>query len=121
MDLTPLFDADADGVALHGSRCPDCGMAAFPARRVCAACRSRRSVPEALPARGRVRCSTRVETPPFGFDAPITVAVVQLTAGPTLFTLVTKPLPKGTPVGAQPAPVRSGAAGFLFEPIKESR
>lgn len=114
-----MFDADPD-VVLHGSRCPACGAAAFPFRRVCAQCRSRDVAPEALPARGRVRCSTRVQTPPFGFDEPITVATVELDSGPSLFSLLTEPLPPGTAVVARPAPVRSGAPGFVFEPSEET-
>lgn len=121
MDLTTLFDPDTDdgGVRLHGSRCPSCGAAAFPARLVCGLCHARDLAPEEMPARGRVRCSTPVPTPPFGFDGSITVGVVELAAGPSLFALISEPLPRGAAVAARPAPVRSGAPGFVFGPIGE--
>lgn len=116
MDITPLFAARGTEVELRGSRCNACGTAAFPARRVCATCASRDAAPADLPSRGRVRATTLVRTPPAGFDEPITVGVVDLEAGPSLFALLTAELPAGAAVRAVPAPIRSGAPGFVFTP-----
>ncbi|MWA07003.1 hypothetical protein F8568_043030 [Actinomadura sp. LD22] len=116
-----FFHTDGGAVLVHGSRCEDCRAAAFPARRICATCASRNLRPENLPARGRVRATSRVSTPPFGFDEPITVGVVELDSGPALFSLFTEPLPRGAAVRAVPGPVRSGTDGFVFEPAKEQR
>jgi hypothetical protein len=114
MDLTPLFRADEGTVELNGSRCASCETWAFPPRQVCAACHARDQRPAVLSGRGRVRCSTRIETPPAGFATPITVGVVELAEGPSLFALLADGLGAGIAVQATPAPVKDGAAGFSF-------
>jgi uncharacterized OB-fold protein len=116
MDLTPLFDADAraDAARLNGSRCESCGTWAFPARQICASCLAREQRPAVLSGRGLVRCSTRLENPPAGFDAPITVGVVELAEGPAVFALLAEGSPAGHTVQARPAPVKGGADGFSF-------
>ena len=114
MDVVPLFDADADTARLNGSRCGRCGTWAFPARQVCASCLAREQAPAVLSGRGLVRCCTRLENPPAGFDAPITVGVVELTEGPAVFALLAETSPAGSAVQARPGPVKNGAAGFSF-------
>jgi uncharacterized OB-fold protein len=117
MDLTPLFHAEAGMAQLNGSRCASCGTWAFPPRQVCASCTGREQQPALLSGRGRVRCATRIETPPYGFDTPITVGVVELAEGPALFALVADGLAAGAEVQASPAPVKNGAAGFSFRSV----
>lgn len=114
MDLTPLFDVDAKAARLNGSRCGDCGAWAFPARQVCASCLAREQRPAVLSGRGLVRCSARLENPPAGFDAPITVGVVELAEGPAVFALLAEGSTASSTVQARPGPVKNGAAGFSF-------
>ena len=114
MDLTPLFGAEAGMAQLNGSRCASCGTWAFPSRQMCASCGEREQRPAVLSGRGRVRCSTRIETPPDGFDTPITVGVVELAEGPALFALLADGFAAGAEVQAGPAPVKNGAPGFSF-------
>jgi uncharacterized OB-fold protein len=114
MDLTPLFDADAGDARLNGSRCERCGTFAFPARQVCASCLAREQQPAVLSGHGLVRCSTRLESPPAGFEAPITVGVVDLAEGPSVFALLADGSLAGRQVQAHPVPVKNGAAGFAF-------
>ena len=47
-----LFTWPSDNPALLGSRCQDCGTAAFPAAESCMACGSQNVVSEELPRRG---------------------------------------------------------------------
>jgi uncharacterized OB-fold protein len=117
MDLTPLFHAEGGMAQLNGSRCASCGTWAFPSRQVCASCAGREQQPAALSGRGRVRCSTRIETPPYGFDSPITVGVVELAEGPSLFALLAEGLAVGAEVQAGPAAARNGAPGFSFRSV----
>ena len=63
--------------------------------------------------------TTRVNTPPLGFDQPFEVAVVDLVEGPRVFALLTAPAPPGTSVQAVPSPVRDGHLGFAFKPVFE--
>ncbi|WP_433598304.1 Zn-ribbon domain-containing OB-fold protein [Nocardia sp. CA-135953] len=119
MQLSTFFHSDSGAVFVHGSRCTDCRAAAFPARQVCAVCASRNLEREDLAARGRVRATSLVRTPPFGFDQPITVGVVVLDSGPALFSLLASELPAGSAVQAVPGPVRAGAEGFVFERVME--
>ncbi|ONH21861.1 Zn-ribbon domain-containing OB-fold protein [Pseudofrankia asymbiotica] len=127
MDLRPFFQVDDGRVRLLGTRCASCGTAAFPTIRVCPACGGRDHLPAGLPARGRVVSSARVSTPPAGFGEPVTVAVVTLDDGPSLFALLSADpaepaqLAAGTPVEAVPGPVRGGAAGFVFRTAREDR
>jgi uncharacterized OB-fold protein len=114
MDLTPLFRTEEGTARLNGSRCATCGTWAFPARQVCASCHGREQAAAALSGRGRVRCATRVQAPPAGFSTPITVGVVELSEGPSLFALLADGAAAGDEVQASPASVKDGAAGFLF-------
>jgi uncharacterized OB-fold protein len=117
VDVTHLFTLADDGsVRLVGARCTNCGMFAFPARPVCAACRSRSLEPAELPARGRVDSWSRVELPPAGFDQPIVVANVELDDGPTIFTLLAEE-PASDRVEAVPHPIRDGARGYAFRSV----
>jgi uncharacterized OB-fold protein len=114
MDLTPLFQTTDDGVRLVGSRCIDCGHVDFPRRLVCAECFGRHPEEHELTGAGRVRCATRVTSPPSGFDGPLRVAVIDLAEGPAVFGIVGDDAPAGAPVRAQAAPVKDGAPGFVF-------
>src|SRR5262249_1916326 len=106
----------AGSVRLTGSRCPACGSHAFPARAVCASCSGRSLTPVALSGHGRIRVRTRVEVPPWGFEEPITVAVVDLDEGPSVFALLVG-REGGDEVQAVPHPVRAGAPGFAFRSV----
>ncbi len=71
-----------------------------------------------LAGSGTVISTTRVVTPPAGFDQPIDVALVDLAEGPRLFALLTGPALPGASVQAVAAPVREGHPGFAFEPVR---
>jgi uncharacterized OB-fold protein len=114
MDLTPLFRTEADTAQLNGSRCASCGTCAFPSRMVCASCHGREQNSVVLAGLGQVRCATQVSTPPAGFETPITVGVVELAEGPSLFALLADGVGAGDAVQAVPTPVKDGAAGFTF-------
>ena len=117
MDLTELFSVE-DGVArLVGSRCEACAEVAFPARHVCGQCGGRSLSAMKLAGRGSVVASTRVDTPPTGFDHPITVALVDLAEGPRVFALLKSSASRGDQVQAVPALVRDDHRGFAFEPL----
>jgi uncharacterized OB-fold protein len=117
MDVTHLFTVGGDGsVRLVGARCTNCGTFAFPARPVCAVCRSRSLEVAELPARGRVDCWSRVELPPAGFDEAIVVANVELDGGPTIFTLLDGE-PASDRVEAVAHPIRHGAPGYAFRSV----
>jgi uncharacterized OB-fold protein len=117
IDLTTVFRVtDDEQVELLGSRCPQCGQAAFLRRFVCPNCFNRDQQEAALPGRGVVVRTALVNVPPWGFDEPVTVGFVRLDAGPEIFTLLSgaQHLEPGDPVVAHPTDVRSGAPGFRF-------
>ena len=117
MDLTGLFSVEDGVVRLAGSHCETCGDVAYPARSVCGRCGNRNLSGVWLAGRGRVVSTTRVDTPPAGFDQPIEVALVDLAEGPRVFALLTSAASAGTVVQAVPAAVREGRPGFAFEPL----
>ena len=69
---------------LEGSVCRACDARSFPARTVCAACRSAEVTPAGFSGRGRLWSFTRVAQPPRGFAsvAPYAVGMVRLAEGP---------------------------------------
>ncbi|MBZ5637322.1 MAG: OB-fold domain-containing protein [Acidobacteriia bacterium] len=75
---------------LEAARCRGCGKVAFPARRVCPACRGEAWEPTALSWKGKVVTSTVVVVPPteFHMEAPYAMAVVETPEGARLMTQV---------------------------------
>ncbi|WP_145982597.1 Zn-ribbon domain-containing OB-fold protein [Pseudonocardia sp. EC080625-04] len=69
-----------DPPRLLGSRCTDCGAAAFPARTFCPACRTGVVAPAELSTSGRVHSFTVVRQAPPGTEVPYTLAWVDLPA-----------------------------------------
>jgi uncharacterized OB-fold protein len=69
---------------LEGSLCRGCGARAFPARPMCAACKSADVAPTRLSGRGSLWSFTRIAQPPRGFAsvAPYAVGMVRLAEGP---------------------------------------
>jgi uncharacterized OB-fold protein len=114
--LANLFTMDGDAVRLKGSHCSQCGAIAFPPRRVCGACGARQLGIRMLTGKGTVLSSTRVTTPPAGFEQPIDVGIVDLAEGPRVFALLTSRVDAGSSVQAVRAAVRDGHAGFAFGP-----
>ncbi len=75
---------------LEAGRCVHCGKVAFPARRVCPACRGMEHETIRLSPRARVVTSTVVRTPPddLQMEAPYAVAVVETPEGARLMVQV---------------------------------
>ena len=73
-----LFDPTE--LLLSGSRCPRCGVRAFPIRDFCWACRSAMA-PLQTPAGGAVRARSRVRVSPPGFPDDYCVAVIDTDDG----------------------------------------
>ncbi len=71
---------------LEAGRCRGCGKVAYPARKVCPACRGRAFDRITLSRRGKVVTSTRVHVAPSDLimEAPYTVAVIETPEGARL-------------------------------------
>lgn len=76
---------DADGWTaaladdrLLGQACPDCEHVTAAPKAACARCGSRGLEPVELPEEGTVYSATRIEVAPEGFEAPYTVALVEV-------------------------------------------
>jgi len=69
---------------LEGSACRSCDARSFPARTVCATCKSADVAPAGFCGRGTLWSFTRVAQPPRGFAsvAPYGVGMVRLVEGP---------------------------------------
>jgi len=80
-----IWVQEPGGPALFGSRCGDCGLKAFPARRVCAKCFSENQSAVVLSRYGSIYSFTRVfiKTPLFG-EVPYAVGYVLLADGLTV-------------------------------------
>jgi len=80
-----------DGSArLIGSRCQHCGQSYFPKRLQCPECQDKGRMEEiTLNPQGRVYTYTIVRQAPSGFQAPYTIALVDLPEGVRLFSRLT--------------------------------
>ena len=76
---------------LEGSLCSACGARAFPARPICAACKSADLEKAAFSGRGSLWSFTRIAQPPRGFAsvAPYAVGMVRLSEGPLVTAQLT--------------------------------
>lgn len=74
---------------LRGARCPACGHATIPIRRVCPACRRDGLVVTAFGPTGRALSSVELHVTTSGNPAPYSVGMVTLEEGPTVFARVT--------------------------------
>ena len=105
---------------LEAARCRGCGKVAFPARRVCPACRGREWENIFLSWKGKVVTSTVVQVAPteFQMEAPYAVAVVETPEGARLMTQVVDCEPKTVQPGMEVALVfrrlrKEGHGGIL--------
>jgi len=75
---------------LEGARCVACGRVAFPARRICPACRKREMTAMRLTPRARVITSTVVHVAPAEFqnEAPYALALVETPEGARMMAQV---------------------------------
>lgn len=110
----PVFEREGDLVRLLGSRCSECGVAAFPRRRVCLACGGEQE-DATLSGRGVLHAWTRVANPPAGFDKSFPYGCVDLEEGPRVWCALLGEPRTSAPVQAMSAPVRDGEAGFRFQ------
>lgn len=105
---------------LEAARCGGCGKVAYPARRVCPACRGTDWEQVRLSRKGRVVTSTVIHVAPDDFlmEAPYAMAVVETPEGARLMTQVVDCDPAtvgpGTEVALEFRLVRKeGASGIL--------
>ena len=98
---------------LEAGRCKKCGKIAFPARRICPACRGTEWEKTNLSWKGKVVTSTVVQVAPteFQMEAPYAVAVVETPEGVRLMTQV---------VDCEPASVEPGTeVTLVFRRIRK--
>ncbi len=107
---------------LEAARCTGCGKVLYPPRLVCPACKGREFETVTLPREGHVVAPTVVRVPPAGFteDAPLAIAIVELSNGVRVMVQVadlTDPagLSIGDPVRLEFRRIREdGEAGLIF-------
>lgn len=75
---------------LEGSRCAGCDHVAYPARKVCPACRSTAMEPVQLTPHGQVVTSTVIHVPPddLADQAPYAMAIVETDDGARMMVQV---------------------------------
>ena len=98
---------------LEASRCESCGKIAYPARRICPACRGKELEPTRLTPRGSVVTSTVVHVSPddLMMEAPYAMALVETPEGPRLMMQV---------VDCEPSAVTPGMeVKFEFRKIRK--
>jgi uncharacterized OB-fold protein len=78
---------NADGTALVGSRCPECGDTRFPGRKLCVNDLQECEACE-FSGLGTIYEAVRVELAPGGFDAPFWVGYIDLDEGARLFAQI---------------------------------
>ncbi len=105
---------------LEAARCRGCGKVAYPARRVCPACRGQEFEKTTLSWKGKVVTSTVVQVAPteFQMEAPYAVAIVETPEGARLMTQVVDCDPGAVQPGMEVALVfrlirREGHGGIL--------
>lgn len=76
---------DLDRKRLVGSRCPECGIAAWPARAVCHNCGQAPVEIVALEPTGTLLTYTTVWVPRPGLEPPFILGQVKIDDGPTIF------------------------------------
>jgi uncharacterized protein len=97
---------------LEAGRCRRCGKVAFPARRICPACRGTEWEKTTLSRKGKVVTSTVVDIPPteFQMEAPYAVAIIETPEGARLTAQV---------VDCDPVTVAPGMdVEFVFRKIR---
>lgn len=107
---------------LEAARCDDCGKVLYPPRVICPECRGRTFTTVVMPRNGKVVAGTVVRVPPSGFadQAPLPIALVELTNGVRLMVQVgdladPAELVEGLPVRLEFRRISSdGEAGVIF-------
>ena len=81
MDLPRYHRLTSAYYRLEGQRCTDCGAVKFPPRGTCGACSKKTLETYRFSGRGTVYSFAEVAQAPKGFEAPYTVALVELEEG----------------------------------------
>jgi uncharacterized OB-fold protein len=108
---------DDGGLLLVAARCGSCGRLSFPPPEYCPHCLGADTVPEDLPAVGRLVASSVVRIPEPGIPAPYAVGVVDLGETRTTGRLADLDLAPGDPVRPVPGVLRDTEPpllGWLF-------
>jgi uncharacterized OB-fold protein len=74
---------------IASSQCKDCRRVIVPPRETCPYCGMKAGTMESLelPSRGTVQSYTTLQTPPEGFQAPLSLALVELEHGAMILCL----------------------------------
>ena len=80
------------GLTINGARCDDCERAIVPPRETCPYCGKRAGPMKRieLPPRGTVQSYTTLQMPPEGFQAPLSMALVELDHGALILCLASE-------------------------------
>jgi uncharacterized protein len=109
------FRTDGTHAVLRVTRCKQCSSVWFPARRQCSNCASRDVVPELTSRTGIAYASTVVRIGPKEFQAPYTLAYVDVDDVRVLVHVnAENALPPGTPVDLVLASIGADASGPLL-------
>jgi uncharacterized OB-fold protein len=127
-DLPPpfqrgVFELDAEGICLLGSRCSQCGRHFFPRAALCLDCLATDPAPVRLSRNGVLECVTRVHMPARGFTPPYEVGYVTLPEGLRVFAPIRsggRALDVGTAMVLVPFRLGAGneeAMAYAFAPV----
>jgi uncharacterized OB-fold protein len=109
------FRTDGVHAVLRITRCQKCASAWFPARMQCSNCASRDMVPELTSSTGIAYASTVVRIGPKQFQAPYTLAYVDIDDVRVLVHVnAESALPPGTPVDLVLASIGADESGPLL-------
>ena len=109
------FRTDGSRAVLRITRCQQCSSAWFPARTQCSNCASRQVLPELTSSTGITYASTVVRVGPKQFQAPYTLAYVDVDDVRVLVHVdAESALPPGTPVDLVLASIGTDESGPLL-------
>ena len=90
------------GQSIAGSRCKMCDRVIVPPRETCPYCGKKAGLMEEidLPPRGTVQSYTTLQMPPEGFEAPLSMALVELEHGALVLCLASEQTQESVNIGA---------------------
>ena len=90
--------------SLLGSKCLTCGSVFFPPKTLCPNCRRKGKIEEhKLSGNGKIVSYTTIHVPPENFDAPYTIAIIELDEGTRISGQIVNP--EGIKIGSRVRPV----------------
>ncbi len=98
-DLFSPAGEEGEKGKLFGGKCKQCENYSFPPRHICKRCLSEEVERVELSGKGTIHASAVIINPPLKFQAPYSVAYVDLDEGPRLFTQLTSCRPEEIKIG----------------------